>query len=138
MQRLPERVFAPNQLMIGILPNVNSINLSRDANFGDKCSFAHRQVEGQPSKKKRKRMVIKVQWLLRKLHDNWVAFLRTQSRRNLSRFYGRSTRVLGPIRRVQFTKATQRHANIREKRRSVARKFSSQSSSSAQSVRFEI
>ena len=35
----------------------------------------------------------------------------------------KSTKVLGSIRRVQFTKATQRHGNIREKQRSVARKI---------------
>ena len=33
--------------------------------FGDKCSFAHRQVEGQPSKKKGKRMVTKGSGLLK-------------------------------------------------------------------------
>ena len=40
-----------------------------------------------------------------KIYDSWVAYVRTQRK---------STRVLGPIRRVRFTKAAQRHANIRE------------------------
>ena len=43
------------------------------------------------------------------MYDSWVAFFRTQSRRNLYQFYGGA-----PIRRVRFTKATKRHANIRE------------------------
>ena len=50
----------------------------------------------------------------------------------------KSAKVLGSIRRVQVINATQRHANIREKQRSVARSESSQKSSSAQSVRSKI
>ena len=44
--------------------------------FGEKCSHAHRQVEEQPSKKVFYKMVTNVQWLCRKLHENWVAFSR--------------------------------------------------------------
>ena len=54
--------------------------------FGEKCSFAHRQVEDQPSKK---RMVTKMQWLYCKIHDSWVAYFNTLSPRNLHR-YGRA------------------------------------------------
>ena len=35
-----------------------------------------------------KRMVTKVQWPYRKLHDNWVAYFKMISRRSLQRFYG--------------------------------------------------
>ena len=31
--------------------------------FGEKCSFAHRQIDEQPSKKAQKRMMTQVQWL---------------------------------------------------------------------------
>ena len=64
------------------------------------------------------------------MRDSWVSYFRTLSRWNLSRFYGRAQKVLGSIRRVRFTKATQHHANIQ---RSVARNSSSQSSSTAHS-----
>ena len=37
-----------------------------------------------------KRMVTILQWLFRKLHDNWVAYLTTWSRRSLHRFCGRA------------------------------------------------
>ena len=38
-------------VIIGIFPNVISFKQNRDANsFGEKCSFAHRHVEDQPSK----------------------------------------------------------------------------------------
>ena len=47
------KVFAPNHLVIiGILSNVNSIKTESGSKGGDACSFAHRQVEDQPSKKK--------------------------------------------------------------------------------------
>ena len=38
----------------------------------------------------RRRVVTKVQWLLLKMCDSWVAYFRTQSRRNLYRFFGRA------------------------------------------------
>ena len=49
-------------MIIGILPNVNSINSESGCKFGEKFSFAHRQVEGQPPKKQKKD-VTKMQWL---------------------------------------------------------------------------
>ena len=57
--------------------------------------------------KSRKRVVTIVEWLFSKMYDSWVAYFRTQSRRNLYRFYGRAQESLGPIRQVRFTKATQ-------------------------------
>ena len=50
-------------------------------------SFAQRQVEDQLSKS-RKRMVTEVQWQYWKIHDSWVAYFRTLSRRNLHQCYG--------------------------------------------------
>ena len=41
-------------MSIGILPNVNSLKMNRDAKQGDKCLFPHFQVEGQPSRKPKK------------------------------------------------------------------------------------
>ena len=49
----------------------------------------------------------------------------------------KSTKVLGSIRRVRFTKATKRHAGIRENKGPSLIKNTSQSSSSAQSVPFK-
>ena len=49
------------------------------------------------------------------MHDNWVASFRTQQQESLP-ILRKSTKVLGRIRRVRFTKATERHANIRENR----------------------
>ena len=45
--------------------------------------------------------------------ESWVVCFWTQPQESSS-FSRKGTRVLGPIRRVRFTKATQRHADIRE------------------------
>ena len=58
--------------------------------FGEKCSYAHRQVDEPPRKRFKKKMVTKVQWLYWKLHDKWVAYFKTWSRRSLHRFCGRA------------------------------------------------
>ena len=57
----------------------------------EQCSYAHRQVDEQPSKKGFfQKMVTEVQWLCWKLHDNWVAYVKIWSRRSLHRFCGRA------------------------------------------------
>ena len=66
--------------------------------FGEKCSFPHRKARNNQIKSR----------------HSWVVYFRTQSRQNLHRFYGRAQQILGPIRRVRFTKAALRQANIRE------------------------
>ena len=58
--------------------------------FGEKCSYAHHQVEEQPSKRSKKKKVLKVQWLCWKVHDNWVAYFRIWNRRSLHRFCRRA------------------------------------------------
>ena len=65
-------------------------------------------------------------WLFWKMHDSWFAYFRTLSRRNLHRLHGRAQKVLRPTRRVQFSKATLRHANFRNNQRSIAWGDSSQ------------
>ena len=47
------------------------------------------------------------------MHDSWVSYFRTEPP-GFSSILRKSTKVLGSIRRVPFTEATQRHANIRE------------------------
>ena len=47
------------------------------------------------------------------MHDSWVPYFRTEPPGSSS-ILQKSIKVLGSIQRVQFTKATQRHANIRE------------------------
>ena len=45
--------------------------------FGEKCSYAHRQVDEQPTKRSKKNedeIHLNVSFLM---HDNWVAYFRT-------------------------------------------------------------
>ena len=55
MQRLPERYLHEITLCDYWHPHECQFHKSESGcEFGDKCSFAHRQVEGQPSKKPKK------------------------------------------------------------------------------------
>ena len=68
--------------------------------FAKKCSYAHRQVEEQPSKMSKKNGDKSAVAMLKRneqhqrtglthqVHDNWVAYSRIWSRRSLHRFYG--------------------------------------------------
>ena len=55
--------------------------------FGEQCSYAHRQVEEQPGKKSNKNGDKNA---VAMLHDNWIAYFRTWSRRSVHRFHGRA------------------------------------------------
>ena len=79
-------------------------------------------------------MVTKVQWPYWKMYDSWVVDRRTSSRRNLHRFYGRAHKHSTSAIHKSYA-ASCEHPR---KQRSVARTNSSQSSSSAQSLRYEI
>ena len=62
--------------------------------FGDKCSYAHRQVEEQPSKRSKKNgdknAVAMLKSTRQRIHDKWVASVRIWSRRSLQRFCRRA------------------------------------------------
>ena len=61
--RITSKELAPlHSVESGILQSAFSTSRKMDADLGEKCSYAHRQVEEQPSKRS-KRMVTKVQWL---------------------------------------------------------------------------
>ena len=99
--------------------------------FGAECSFPHWKVEKQPNKKLQKgedRSAVAVVKRVRQL--SCVSQDTTISRK--------AKRVLEPIRRVRFTRAALRQANIREKTKSVARENTSQNYSSAKSLHYEV
>ena len=87
--------------------------------------------------KSRKRVVTKMHWFFSQMCDSWVVYFKTQSRWNLYRFYGRAPTSWDQFDKLRFTKATQRHADIREKKGPSLPKKTSQSSSSSQSLRYE-
>ena len=83
--------------------------------FGDKCSFAYRQLDGQRSKKPKKDGDKSAVAMLKDARQLVCLFQDTELPEScpISR---KNPKVLGSIRQVRFTKATQRHANIRENR----------------------
>ena len=104
--------------------------------FGNKCSFPHRKVEEQPSKKLKKDGDKSAVAFLKALRQLGCVFQDTAPPEFLS-ILRTGTKVSGPIRRVRFTKATQRHADIRENK-GPSLENTGQTSSSAQSPRSEI
>ena len=81
--------------------------------FGDKCSFSHRQVEGQPSKKPKKDCDKSAVAILKDARQLGCVSQDTELPESLPILWT-SPKVLGSIRRVRFSNASQRHANIRE------------------------
>ena len=104
--------------------------------FGEKCSYAHRQVEEQPSKKSQKNGDKSAVGMLKRSeqHQRTVRlFLDAYSSttRQLgcvfqdmeppksSSILRKSSNILKPIRYVRFTKSVLRHANIRDQNPSL-------------------
>ena len=98
--------------------------------FGAECSFPHWKVKEQPNKRPKKggdKSAVTTLKDLRQLGCVSLSILR------------KSTKILGPIRRLRFTKVTQRHANIRESKGPSLNKMQVKSSHqrSPSSVKFE-
>ena len=91
------------------LPECQFFKSESGCKFGDKCSFAHRQVEGQPGRKPNKDDDRSAVAVLKDVRQLGCVFQDTESPS-----LRKSPKVLGSIRRVRNTEATQRHANIRE------------------------
>ena len=118
------KVLARKYLVtVGILPNVIFTSLKRDVNSANVA-------------KSRRRVVTKMAIVKDVRHLGCV--LQDTEPPEFSSSLRKGTEVLGPIRRVRFTRATQRHANIRENQGPSLGKNTRQTSSSAQSVRSEI
>ena len=83
------KLYEPVHVIFGILPNVNIINQNRDANsVKSACSGTKRLTVSLTND--RKRMVEKVLLPHCRIPSNEVAYSRMWSRRNPSRFYGRT------------------------------------------------
>ena len=114
---------------IGIHPNDSSKKNETDCNASDKCLFPHHKVDEQPNqkaeerllftKKKRKRRqeccgycekCITNGFASRKTRMHWFLKVENSLRGNPMQ------KVLGPIRRKQFTQSALRQASIREKK----------------------
>ena len=117
---------------------------------GEKCLFPYQKVGEQPNKKPKKgcyshkrresddENAVAVEKIVSQMgcvsqdSELWVSQRGKQSRGNPMQ------KVVGRIRRIRFTHSTLRQASIRENKRTIAAKKTSQTSSSAKSLRYEI
>ena len=86
--------------------------------FGEKCSYAHRQVDEQPSKRSKKngdKSAVAFWKITRQLGSVFQDMEPPKS----SSILRKSSNILKPTRCVRFTKAVLRHANIRDQNPSL-------------------
>ena len=83
--------------------------------FGEKCSYAHRQVDEQPRKKSKMKGDKGAVAMLKTTRQLGCVFQDMESTTTLRK----SSNILKPIRWVRFTEAVLRHANIRDQNPSL-------------------
>ena len=95
-------------------PKVNSISLNRDSNSSISAQLHTGRLKVNKQKTEKKKAADKgTVAMLKDARQLGFVFQDTEPLVSLS-ILRKSTKVLGPIRRVRFTRATQRLANIRE------------------------
>ena len=100
-------------MTLGILPNVDSISLNRAVNFSDECSFAHWKFEEQPNKRPKKGGDKSAEVIVKDVRQLGFVSQDVEPPES-STIIRKVTTSLGPIRRVRFTRAALRQADIRE------------------------
>ena len=86
--------------------------------FGEKCSYAHRQVDEQPSKRSKKNGDKSAVAILKITRQLGCVFQDMEPPKSSS-ILGKSSDFRKPILCVQITKAVLRHANIRDQKQSL-------------------
>ena len=86
--------------------------------FGEKCSYAHRQVDEQPSKKSKKNGDKSAVAILKNTRQLGCVFQDMEPPKSSS-ILRKSSNILKAIRCVRFTKAVLRHAHIRDQNPSL-------------------
>ena len=88
--------------------------------FGEKCSYAHRQVDEQPGKRSRKNGDKSAVAML-KITRQLGCVLHDMEPPKSSSILRKSSNIRKPIRGVRFTKAVVRHANIGDQNPSLGK-----------------
>ena len=86
--------------------------------FGEKCSYAHRQVDEQPSKESKTNGDKSAVAVLKNTRQLGCVCQDMEPPKSTT-ILRKSSNMLKPIRCVQFTKAVLRHANIRDQKPSL-------------------
>ena len=92
--------------------------LGKGCRFGEKCSYAHRQVDEQPSKKSKNNGDKSAVAMLKITRQLGCVFQHVEPPKSSS-ILRKSSNILKPIRCVRFTQAVLRHANIRDQNPSL-------------------
>ena len=121
-------------MTICILPNVSSVGLNRVVNSATSARLHTGRLKVNLAKKAEKKSAVA---MVKHARQSGCAFQDTEPPESLP-ILRKSAKVLGSLRRVRFTKATQRHPKIRENKGPSLGKIRVKSSSSAQSLRFAI
>ena len=117
--RITSKELAPlHSVKNGILQNACSTSSENGCRFGDKCSYAHRQVDEQPSKRSIKKGDKSAVAML-KITRQLGCALQDMEPPKSSSILRKSSNILKPIRCVRFTKAVLRHTNIRDQNPSL-------------------
>ena len=101
----------------GTLQNAFFYKSENGCRFAEKCSYAHRQVDEQTSK--RSKTMTKVQLAMLKITQRLGCIFQDMEPPKSSSILRKSSDIRKPIRCVQFTKAVVRHANIRDQNPSL-------------------
>ena len=100
-------------MSIGILPNVKFVSRTRDVNSAQSAHFRIGSLSNNPTKRLKKGGDKSALAILKDERQLGCVLQDTEPPQSSS-MLRKSPEVLGPIRRVRFTKATQRDAKIRE------------------------
>ena len=121
VQGLPQRnLHAPiHSVKSGTLQNACSTSPKSGCRFGDKCSYAHRQVDEQPGTKSKKNGDESAVAILKNTRQLGCVVQDMEPPKSSS-ILRKSSNILKPIRCVRFTEAVVRHANIRDQNPSLA------------------
>ena len=102
----------------GTLQNACSTSRRMDADLAKKCSYAHRQVDEQPSKRSKKNGDKSAVAMLKITRQLGCVFQDMEPPKSTT-ILRKSSNILKPIPCVRFTKAVVRDANIRDQNPSL-------------------
>ena len=123
-------------MIIGILPKCQFYKSESGCKFGKECSFPHWKVEEQPNKRQKKGGDKSAAAIVKDVRQLGCVSQDVESPESAA-ISRKGTKILGSIRRVRFTRAALRQANMRKNKGPSLGKISSQTFSSVQSLRFE-
>ena len=123
--RITSKELAPiHSVKNGILPSACFYKSENGCRFGEKCSFAQRQVDEQPGTKSKKSGDKSSVAMLKSTRQLCCVFQDVEPPKSIT-ILRKSSNIRKPIRCVKFTEAVVRQANIRDHNPSLGVRWSS-------------